>query len=227
MTSLFSSLLSSSRFSSSFNNVITPASQWSADTHFTLSITPFVRYTSSADHIPSSLPLNCAMCPAMSFISSAVKNFLVWPLLSQIYGQYLPLHCPLRRSQLVLYALRVFLISLLSCRPRMPFLPRLLIHSACFDWLRHWKRLPQRPLSPWITEKWLPVKVSARWRRFLIQWKIGDSKQSTMCQRSKLPVVLTSRVLLFYNYIFTVVIYSLTYHSRAMARVRVYYYMSN
>ena len=85
----------------------------------------------------------------------------------------------------------------------MPFLPRSLIHSACFDWLRHWNRLPLRPLSPCITKKWLPVKVSARSRRFLIHWKIGDSKQSTMCQRSKLPVVLTSRVLLFYNYIFT------------------------
>ena len=58
MTSLLSSLLSLSRFSSSFNNVIRPASQWSANTHFTLPITPFVRYTSSAGHITSSLPLN-------------------------------------------------------------------------------------------------------------------------------------------------------------------------
>ena len=58
MTSLLSSLLSLSRFSSSFNDVITPASQWSANTHFTLPITPFVRYTSSAGHITSSLPLN-------------------------------------------------------------------------------------------------------------------------------------------------------------------------
>lgn len=91
----------------------------------------------------------------------------------------------------------------------MPFLPRLLIHSACFDWRRHWNRLPLRPLSPCITKKWQPVKVSARSRRFLIHWKIGDLKQSTMCQRSKLPVVLTSRVLLFYNYIFTVVIWLL------------------
>ena len=52
------------------------------------------------------------------------------------------------------------------------------------------------------------------------------SKLSTMCQRSKLRVVFISRVL-FYNYISTVIIYSLTYHSRAMARVRDYYHMSD
>ena len=85
----------------------------------------------------------------------------------------------------------------------MPFLPRPLIQSACFDWLRHWNRLPLRRLSLCITEKWLSFTLSARWWWFSIHWKIGDSKQSTMCQRSKLPVVLTSRVLLFYNYIFT------------------------
>ena len=112
MTSLFSSLLSPSRFSSCFNNVITPASQWSADTHFTLPITPFVTPHLRPTY-PAHFHLIDAMCLAMSFTSSAVTNFLLWPLLSQIYGEYLPLHCPLRRSRLVLYALRVFLISLL------------------------------------------------------------------------------------------------------------------
>ena len=110
MTSLFCSLLSSSRFSSSFNNVITPAPQCSANTHFTLPITPFVTPHLRATY-PAHFHLIDAMCLTMSFAYSAVTNFLLWSRLSQIYGQYLPLHCPLRRSQLVLYALRVFLIS--------------------------------------------------------------------------------------------------------------------
>ena len=112
MTSLFSSLLSPSQFSSSLNNVITPASQWSANTHFALSITPFVTSHLRATY-PAHFHLIDAMCLTMSFTSSAVTSFLVWPLLSQIYGQYLLLHCPLRRSRLVPCALRVFLILLL------------------------------------------------------------------------------------------------------------------
>ena len=95
-----------------FNNVTTPASQWSSHTHFTLSITPFVTSHLRATY-PAHFHLIDAMCLTMSFTSSAVKNFLVWPLLSQICRQYLPLHCPLRRSQPVPYALRVFLILLL------------------------------------------------------------------------------------------------------------------
>ena len=90
-----------------FNNVITPASQWSANTHFTLSITPFVTSHLRATY-PAHFHLIDPMCLTMSFTSIAVKNFLVWPLLSQICRQYLPLHCPLRRSQPVPYALRVF-----------------------------------------------------------------------------------------------------------------------
>ena len=114
MTSLFSSLLSPSQFSSSFNNVITPASQWSANSHFTLPITPFV-----TSHLRATYPAHFHLIDVMCLIdnvlytSSAVTNFLVWPLLSQICRQYLPLHCPLRRSQPVPYALRVFLILLL------------------------------------------------------------------------------------------------------------------
>ena len=76
-----------------FNNVITPASQWSANTHFTLSITPFVTSHLRATY-PAHFHLIDAMCLTMSFTSIAVKNFLVWPLLSQICRQYLPLHCP-------------------------------------------------------------------------------------------------------------------------------------
>ena len=71
-------------------------------------VTPHLRAT-----YPAHFHLIDAMCLTMSFTSSAVTSFLVWPLLSQIYGQYLPLHCPLRRSQPVPYALRVFLILLL------------------------------------------------------------------------------------------------------------------
>ena len=68
-------------------------------------VTPHLRAT-----YPAHFHLIDAMCLTMSFTSSAVTSFLVWPLLSQIYGQYLPLHCPLRRSRLVPCALRVFLI---------------------------------------------------------------------------------------------------------------------
>ena len=66
MTSLFSSLLSPSQFSSSLNNVITPASQWSANTHFTLSITPFVTPHLRATY-PAHFHLIDAICLTMSF----------------------------------------------------------------------------------------------------------------------------------------------------------------
>ena len=68
-----------SRFSSSFNNVITPASQWSANTHFTLSITPFVIPHPWATY-PAHFHLINAMCLSMSFTHSAVTNFLWWSL---------------------------------------------------------------------------------------------------------------------------------------------------
>ena len=71
------------------------------------------RHSFVTPHLRVTYPAHFHLIDAMSFISSAVKNFLVWPFLSQIYGQYLLLHCPLRRSQLVPYALRVFLILLL------------------------------------------------------------------------------------------------------------------
>ena len=49
-----------------FNNVITPASQWSANTHFTLSITPFVTSHLRATY-PAHFHLIDAMCLTMSF----------------------------------------------------------------------------------------------------------------------------------------------------------------
>ena len=87
MTSLLSSLLGLSRFSSSFNDVITPASQWSANTHFTLPITPFVRYTSSAGHITSSLPLNwCNVSDNVLYLYCRHEFPCVAPFVSDLWA---------------------------------------------------------------------------------------------------------------------------------------------
>ena len=67
MTSLFSSLLSPSQFSSSFNNVITPASQWSANSHFTLPIAPFV-----TSHLRATYPAHFHLIDVMCLIDNVL-----------------------------------------------------------------------------------------------------------------------------------------------------------
>ena len=67
MTSLFSSLLSPSQFSSSLNNVITPASQWSANSHFTLPITPFV-----TPHLRATCPAHFHLIDVMCLIDNVL-----------------------------------------------------------------------------------------------------------------------------------------------------------
>ena len=136
-----------------------------------------IRYISSAGHIPSSLPLNwCNVSDNVLYLYCRQEFPCVAPFVSDLSAVS---SSPLPFAQISACTLRTRGFSnqfYFFCRPRMPFLPRSLIHSASFDWVRHWNRLPLRPLSPCITKKWLPVKVIARSRRFLIHWKIGDSK---------------------------------------------------
>ena len=160
-----------------------------------------IRYISSAGHIPSSLPLNwCNVSDNVLYLYCRQEFPCVAPFVSDLWAVS---SSPLPFAQISACTLRTqgfsyftFAVDVWCHSSSLAF------HSACFDWLRHWNRLPLRRLSLCITKKWLSVTVSARSWRYLIHWKTGDSKLSAMCQRSKLPVVLTSRVLLFYNYIF-------------------------